>query len=1011
MKKYISTKHLYLWLLLLLTGYPVFGQQQMFSGSVNDEFGNPVANAMVTIKGQSGIGVYTDNDGKFSILGQPGETLEVTTLNRDKRTFKLDNAQVAIIMDRNDALVPIGNRMEMRKEELTSAVGIVRANQLNKRSVFNPENALYGMIPGLTVLQNGGTNWSSTPDMYIRGIESFGIGSFVNTKILVLVDGFEMPMSSLSMAEIESVTVLKDAAALAMYGMRGANGVLLVTTRKGAGQGLSVDVNYERGVTRAFRIPKFLDAYGYANSVNQARVNDGMADLYTTAEIDRYYSGVSPYLYPNVDWQKESLRDLGSSNKFNISFQEQANSVRYFAVMNYDQENGLLGPVDANEGYSTQSKGQRLSLRGNIDINLTNSTTLSVKLSGNIDQAFRPSAGDSEADIFSAIYNTPASAYPVNTFNSSEKGFKNWGGTTTYGFNNPVAMISATGFSEIGKRELATDFVLEQDLAKILPGLSAEAGVSSIKSFYYADMKTMNFQYEQMRPIVDPNTGNVTDTASSLYGTTPAMVYSTNIPSQWGRSAFFADFKYAKSWDDNNLNSMLLLQMDEFSRTGQNNTFRHMIAAGTVHYGKAGKYFADLSLSYNGTNVLPEGKRTGFFPAVSVGWDISDEAFLADNSILNYLKLRASWGMTGNDQLIQNIDETSWISSAGYYFYSNNTSAGGYKESRFASNPLTYETSYKTNIGFDMSMFKILDLTVDAFYDKRKGILVETGGQVSGVLGVSQPYSSSGITTNKGVEMGLNLHKETGSLQYHLSGQFSYVKSKIVDMLEIYRPEEYLKRTGQPIGQAFGLEAAGFIEDVNTLENKQTFSIVSRGDILYKDQNGDHIINSYDEKPIGYNTMVPEIYYSGTVGLEFKGVGFDVQVQGIANQTLYLNTPGIFIPLRNNANISTFSADAWTPETAATATLPRHSMLENANNYRPNSIWYADGSFLKVRSVELYFDFPKQLLSRLKVNDARLYLRGMNLYSFDKIEIVDPEEIGLTHPTMSSYNLGIQIGF
>jgi TonB-linked SusC/RagA family outer membrane protein len=458
---------------------------------------------------------------------------------------------------------------------------------------------------------------------------------------------------------------------------------------------------------------------------------------------------------------------------------------------------------------------------------------------------------------------------------------------------------------------------------------------------------------------------------------------------------------------------MLLLQREELVKSGQSNTFRHLLAAGTVHYGKAGKYFADLSFAYNGTNLLPKGSRTGLFPALSIGWNVSNEEWFSRKQVFDYLKLRASWGMTGSDQVIQNINMNPWDGGTGYYFRYNNIGSGGYREGRLASSPLTFETSYKTNIGIDASMFKLLDLNLDVFYNKRKGILVETGGSISGVLGAYEPYSSAGITTNKGIELGLNLHQETGLLKYHLSGQLSYIKSKIIDMLEVYRPEEYLKRTGQSINQAFGLEATGFFASDDDIADSpsQTFSVVRPGDIKYKDQNGDDIINSFDEIPIGYNTEVPELYYSGSLGLEFKGVGFDMFFQGIANQTIYLNTPSIFIPLRSNTNISTFSDDVWTPASAATATLPRLSALENANNYQPNSIWYVDGSYLKLRSAELYFDLPGQMASRLKLNEVRIYFRGMNLLSIDNIKIVDPEEIGITHPTMSSYNLGIKIGF
>jgi len=1013
MKKHYTIKYLYLWLLLLLISYPGLAQQKMFTGTINDEKGNPVANAMITIKEQPGMRIFTDNEGKFSIMGEKGQILEVATRNQRYKSLRIEADQILITMSENDDMIPVGNRMELRKEELTSAIGIVKADELTKSSVRNPANALYGKIPGLTVLQNGGPSWNNNPDIFIRGVETFGIGSFVNTNILMIVDGFERPISSLSLAEIESVAVLKDAAALAMYGMRGANGVLLVTTKRATGKGLSINVNYDHGITKAFRLPTFLDAYGYASAVNQALDNDGLTPLYLQPELNRFQSGSSPYLYPNVNWIKESLNDFSTMDKFSVSFQEQASSVRYFAIINYDHENGLFGPVDLNEGYSTKSSGRKFNFRTNIDIDLTRTLKFTVNLAGNLGENSRPATSNDESDIFSAIYNTPSAAYPVYSFNPPDKAKKNWGGSTTYGYTNPVALISAVGYTLQGRRELMSDFILKRNLDNLLKGLSVEGGLSADISFDYMDNRTRKFLYEQLQPVIDPSTGAILDTIATPYGSTTTFTFSSSEPTHWRRTTAFADLKYSKIWEDNELSSVLLFQMEELSKPSKDNTYRHLLAAGTAHYGKAGKYFADLSLSYNGTNVLPKGKRAGFFPALSLGWKLSNEEFLKGSAVFDNLKLRASWGMSGNDQIIQNIYLTPWISTSGYYFSKTNSSNSGYREGRLASSPLTYETSYKSNIGIDASMFKMLDINLDLFYDKRKGILVETGGSISGVLGVNPPYSSAGITTNKGIELGLNLHQNISDFNYHVNGQLSYSKSKIIDMLEVYRPEEYLKRTGQSINQAFGLESIGFFKDADDIaaSPKQTFAIVRPGDIKYKDQNGDNIINSFDEIPIDYNTKVPELYYSGSVGLEFKGIGIDAVLQGIANQTIYLNTPSIFLPLRSNTNISTFSDDAWTPATATTATLPRLSTLENANNYKPNSVWYVDGSYLKLRSVELYFDFPKNLLSRLKVSDARLYVRGMNLLSIDNIKIVDPEEIGITYPTISSYNLGIQVGF
>jgi TonB-dependent SusC/RagA subfamily outer membrane receptor len=366
-------------------------------------------NALVTIKEQPGVKVFTDAEGKFSISGEKGQFVEVTTRDLRFKSQRIESDQIVLVVSQSDDLIQVGYGMEQRLAEVTSAIGIVRANELTKSSVRNPANALYGQIPGLTVLENGGSSWNSNPNLYIRGI-----GTTQNTGILMLVDGFERPISTLSLDEIESVEALKDAGALAKYGLRGANGVLLITTKRGSGKGLSVSANYDRGMTKAYRLPEFLDAYGYAKAVNQARKNDGLADLYSQPELDRYQSGSSPHLYPNVDWGKESLQDFGHSNKLNVTMQQQTNALRYLLYMNIDNENGIYGPVTESGTKTTQINNTTINVRLNADMDLTKTTKFSVRLASKIGEGTRP-ATTNEGDIFSNIYNTPAAAYPVKT--------------------------------------------------------------------------------------------------------------------------------------------------------------------------------------------------------------------------------------------------------------------------------------------------------------------------------------------------------------------------------------------------------------------------------------------------------------------------------------------------------------------------------------------------------------------------------------------------------------------
>ncbi|MCU0456304.1 MAG: SusC/RagA family TonB-linked outer membrane protein [Bacteroidales bacterium] len=1005
MKNRYSIKTIYLWLILILIANPVLSQQKLFTGTVTDDNGNPVSNALVTVKGEPTVKVFTGADGKFAISADPGRILEISTTDNRMKEVQLSSEQMDVTIGEGDDLIPIGFGLQQRRSTLTSSVGFIKGSELSRSSVYNPENALYGRIPGLAVLQNGGASWNNDPDMYIRGVETFGIGGLVNTDILIMIDGFEGRLSSLSMAEIENVAVLKDAAALAMFGLRGANGVLLVNTKRGTGKGLRVDASFEHGITSAFRLPEFLNAGKYAYSVNSARENEGLTPLYLPEELNKFRNGSSPYLYPNVNWLNEGLQDFGRTDVFNVSFQEIANSVRYFGTINFYDEEGLLGPVDINEGYNTQIGNFKINLRFNAEVDLTKSTKLTTRIAGNLGQSSRPATSTSENDVFNILYSTPASVYPVMTYN------KVLGGNTSFP-SNPVATINSIGYTERGQNELMIDLLVDQDLSFLMKGLSGNVGVSFDNGFQFQDVRSKQYQYEQLVPIVDAS-GNVTDTTATLYGTDTELAFSTSVPYQWRRFSGIGSLKHNYSWGNSNLSSVVLFQGEQLVIIQQHNTYRHLLAAGRHSFSKADKYFADFAWSFNGTNLLPEGSRWGFFPAISLGWDLAKESILDGAEAVDILKLRASAGLTGNDMVVQNISRSPYISGTGYRYQSNNTSTGGLMEGRLASSPLSFEKSFKTNFGIEALLWESLNINLDAFYNKRTGILVETAGTTSGVMGVMLPYASSGIVTNMGLELGVDLMKSTGDLKYHAGGSLSYVKNEIKEMLEAYQPFDYMSRTGQSISQAFGLEAIGFFRNEAEVNSspKQTFAVTGPGDIKYKDQNLDNIINEFDEVPIGNSTLNPEIYFAASLGAEYRSFGIEAFFQGIANMTLYLNTPSIFWPLRGNNNISTFSDGAWTPATATTATLPRLTTGENANNFRPNSIWYESASFLKLRSLEIFYRLPQQLISKIKIDDATLYLRGMNLFSVDNVKVVDPEAIGRVYPTLKSFNVGLKIGF
>ncbi len=985
--------------LLLLCGQ-AFAQTMMITGIVTDELGEPLSHVNVSVVGQSNITAATDLNGKFSIKAKSGQYIEAVSYDMRTGIARATDEPMIIIVKKNNRMVQMGFGIERPEDGLTAAIGVARADDLAKSSVFNPANALFGKIPGLSVLQSGGAPWETDPSMYIRGVSTFRDAS-----ILVLVDGFERPISSLSLHEIESVSVLKDAAALALYGQRGANGVVLVTTKRGYGTKLNVHYSYERGITQAFRKPDFLDAPRYARAVNEALGNDNLSPLYSAQEIANFENGNMPYIYPNVNWLNEVFDDFGSTDNFNASFYGKTDVVRYFSLINYQNERGLLGPADMNEGYSSQIKYGKFNFRTNVDVKVSQSTTLIMNIAGNLGEAKRP--GSTPSAIMGAIYSTPSAHFPVKTLDNI------WGGTST-NTNNPVALVAATGHSLTHTRELLADMRLKQDLDMFVPGLSVEAAIAYDNSAVYLDNNTRQFQVKQLIPFKDPVSGEVIDQIASVYGTDTELSFSSSLTYQWRNTSAWGKVMHQTQWGNHMLNTTLIYSQNKYVGNGQFSTYLHQTFAGSVHYSNSGKYFADFTLSYGGSNILPKKNRYGVYPAISFAWKVSEENFLQQSSVVDDLKMRASWGMSGNNLVPQNIEEQRWLTSgSNYYFTNNNAAASGFIEGRMASSDVMAETAYKTNIGFDAGLFGFLNMNLDLFHETRNNIYVDASYQYSGVLGVDAPYKSTGIVNNKGLELGLQVSDQKGDFSYNIGGQFAFVRNKIVEMGEVFRPYDYLKRTGNSIGQRFGLEAIGFFssdQDINS-SPQQLFSDVRPGDIKYKDQNNDGIIDLFDEIAIGHSSAYPEMYFSAVLAFEYKRVGLHALFQGIANRTLYLNTRSLFWPLRGDNTISSYSDDRWTPATASTATLPRLSMEENENNYQPNSVWLKDGSFLKLRSTEIYYNLPERHISWARLSDTRIYIRGMNLLSLDKLKVADPEEIRVVYPTMTSFHLGVMVSF
>lgn len=881
--------------------------------------------------------------------------------------------------------------------ESTVAASVVGTDELTHKTVINGSNLLYGLLPGLQVLQNPGNAWDDGASLYVRGI-----GTMSNKSPLILVDGFERSLNYLNGVEIESITVLKDAASTSLYGIKGANGVILVKTKRGTESAPQIDFSYHFNMGTPRNLPDMVDAYTYANAMNEAFRNDGVQEpRYSNAELQAFKDGTHPYFYPNVDWWNEAIRDHSYGDNVNFSARGGGKFVKYYTQLNFLDDRGILNATDLNDGYSTQFAYSRLNVRTNLDIQLSNTTQVKLNMFGSFAEHNRP--GTQTQNIFGALYKVPSAAFPVKTARNV------WGGTTIYN-NNPVASIAGTGYARSQSRALFADIELKQDLNFWVDGLSAGVRLSLDNYGTYWDNNTKSFGYEMAT--IDLNSDQETYTTLRNEGN---LSFSSSVGASSNHFNFEAFANYSHSWNNvHKLNATLLYSMDKDSQKDQNASKAFMNVVAQAHYVYKNRYIVDASLAGSASSVLEPGNQWGVFPSVGLGWVISEEDFV-DVDWLNILKLRLSYGVAGRADYAVNLFRSYYSGGNSYYFKDAYTSMSGMKEARLGMTGFTYEKSHKSNLGIDFMAWDKLAVSLDGFYDHRTDILVEGSGTTSSVLGIGVPKQNAGIVDSYGIEMSAKWSDRIGNLNYNIGAMFSYAANEIKEMNEEYRPYDYLKRTGNPVGQIFGYEVEGIYqnqEDIDNREVKQYLGVVRPGDLMFKDQNGDNRIDAYDQVPLGYNSTCPEIYFSFDLGLEYKGVGLYAMFQGTGNYSKVLDAASMYRPLVNNNTISThYYENRWTPE-HPNALYPRLTYSGSENNYNTNSVWVANASYLKLRTLELYYQIPTVYLSRIPfLKRTRLFARAHDLFSWDHFDVMDPEAAGVSHPLMTQYTFGVNLTF
>lgn len=977
------------------------------TGRVLDEKGKPVAGALVSVEENPLVRVATDKNGRFEITAVKGSRLKVQTGDDAMKVVKIENgSELTVVMDYSSEKVNYGFGLQQTNAESTGAVSTVYTENIDKSSAFSIGNSLYGNVLGLTTMQSTGVVWEQMPSMYIRGLKTLN----GNNGILLVVDGLErdnnwQALKYITPEEVESVSVLRDAAALALYGYRGVNGVVNIVTKRGKYDTREINFSYDHAFNYMTRKPELADAYTYASALNEALTNDGKQVRYSQNELNAFKNGTSPYLYPNVNWWEEVFRDRGASDIATLSFRGGSTKMRYYTMMNLQNNRGFIKNFDTNADYSTQEKYSKANFRTNLDIDLSPKTKMQANIMGILNEFSRPGMGSD--NLISKLYQLPSAAFPIRT----ESGL--WGGNTTWGENwNPVALTEGRAYSKGHTRGLYADMSLRQDLSSLTKGLGASVRIGYDNLASYWENHTKGYKYG-MASVASWENGLPIAGEEITGGKDTEMSGDSKLDWQYRAFNFQMNVDWQRQFGVHSLYSMLLYTYKYDNAKGINNTFYRQNAGWYTHYGFKNRYFADFTLMASASNLLAPDHRWNVSPTVGLAWLISNEKFMQSQNVVDFLKLRASFGMLNTDNIPGNGYWNETVGGGNGYPINNNFGGdGGWHEGRLASVNGTTEKAYKYNAGVDATLFKGLTLTVDGFYERRSDIWVSSDGQNSAVLGASGSYVNAGIVDSWGTEIGANYYKKMGNVELNLGGTFTYNRSKIIEMLEEPAAYDYTRSTGNPVGQIFGLQAIGYFVDQADIDNSlpQQFGPVKAGDIKYKDMNGDKVINSDDRVAMGYNSTCPEIYYSFSLGLEWKGLGFSAQFQGVGNYTAILSGT-YYRPLVDNTTISNYVyRNRWTPETP-NARFPRLTTETVDNNLQTSSLWLADRSFLKLRNCEVYYKLPSSWLNRFWVKNAKVYVRGVDLLCFDSIDQLDPEAMNSSYPATRSIHVGLSVGF
>jgi TonB-linked SusC/RagA family outer membrane protein len=872
-------------------------------------------------------------------------------------------------------------------------------------------NSLFGKIPGLLVQKSAGSLGNDSPGLMIRGRQTTNDNS-----MLYLVDGFETKWQNLSFAEIESVTVLKDAAATVLYGQNGANGVVLITTKRGSRSGKNrINVNARWGIQKPTYMPSLLGNGDYAEMYNQALLSDGKdisSGYFKSPDIVNYFKdGSQPYLYPNVDWYKEIVKKQSFVQEYQATLTGGNRTASYFIAMDYRDDQGLYANTDSKRSINSNLDLRRYGLRANVDMTLSKMFSAEVNLRGTMEDKMAPNVSDATIWKTMALFNP----YPVRNEDGT------WGGKEGYAAN-PVAQILQQGYTMVNERTVDAGVKLKADFSEYVKGLSAFGQIYFSNNYWSYYNKTRGFAYTELTPDLTNIQDGVIPYTSTVKGDTDTG-FDISQPSgnQWNRNTVLAGMEYERTFNEHSIYASAMYRQYKYKAKGADQFYAQQAIIGRVRYDYAKKYFAEFGYAYNGTENFPKHHRFGFFPSLSAAWLVSNEDFLKENSTVNFLKFRASAGLVGNG-LPGNAGRLlfyQYYGSGSSYLFGKDYTNGKqtFQQLTLANKDVTWEKAMKYNVGVDALLWKRLSLSLDYFYEYRSDIAVNPSNYLPAIIGANFFYVNAGKVKNHGFESDINYTDKFGDVGVTLGGRFSFSRSNIVDIKEAPQAFDYLYQKGHSIGQPFMLQAIGFYKDEADIATSPVsqYGTVKPGDIKYKDQNGDNLIDDNDRIAHGYSS-VPEIYYGIDLGLTYKGFDFSVWTYGSAHRGVSMLDYNNCVPFLNGGTRPTqwVKDNYWTPERGDQAKFPRLTTEANPNNYRASTLWYRNGSFFRVKNIELGYTLPASLINKMKLKQLRIYANVNDPFAFASSKDIDldPECRNMFgYPALRSIDFGLSLSF